>query len=157
MKSSRLLHVIGSLMAGAALMSSLAVAQLSVEKVTATNKILQQIQATVSKLPPAQQKMLDGYANINHIATKWQAYGMRLTSPTFGLPRVRRRRPRSRPQLRRRPPLTAESFPSPILPPITPIRRLPDTRKAKPRRRLRQHRGGGLQRFGQRVRDSLFL
>jgi hypothetical protein len=83
MKSPRLLHVIGSLMAGAALMSSLAVAQLSVEKVTATNKILQQIQATVSKLPPVQQKMLDGYANINHIATKWQAYGMRLTSPTF--------------------------------------------------------------------------
>ena len=32
MKSSRLLHVIGSLMAGAALMSSLAVAQLSVRK-----------------------------------------------------------------------------------------------------------------------------
>lgn len=81
MKSPRLLNVIGSLVVVAALTSSVAVAQLSVEKVAATNKILQQVQTTISKFPPTAQKMLDGYANINHIATQWQAYGMKLTSP----------------------------------------------------------------------------
>ena len=63
--------------------SSLAVAQMSVEKVTATNKILQQVKATINKLPPAKRQMLDGYANIGHLADAWRTYGMRLADPSF--------------------------------------------------------------------------
>ncbi len=58
-------------------------AQLSVDQVNATNKLLQQIKAGISKLPPSHQQMLDGYANINHLADAWQMYGMRLTDPSF--------------------------------------------------------------------------
>ena len=56
---------------------------MSVEKVAATNKILQQVKASIAKLPPQKQKLLDGYANINHLAEAWQKYGVRLTDPTF--------------------------------------------------------------------------
>ncbi len=62
---------------------SLASAQLSVEKVTATNQILQQMKATINKLPLAHQQMLDGYANISNLADVWRVYGMRLTDPSF--------------------------------------------------------------------------
>lgn len=67
----------------AILASSVAAAQLSVEKVAATNKVLQQIKAHIAKLPAAHQKLLDGYANLGHLADAWQAYGMRLTDPSF--------------------------------------------------------------------------
>jgi len=63
--------------------SSFVAAQLSVDQVTATNKLLQQIKAGINKLPPSHQQMLDGYANIGHLADVWQTYGMRLADPTF--------------------------------------------------------------------------
>ena len=69
---------------------SLASAQLSVEKVTATNQILQQMKATINKLPLAHQQMLDGYANISNLADVWRVYGMRLTDPSF-IARAKRR------------------------------------------------------------------
>jgi len=56
---------------------------MSPEKVAATNKILQQVKATVDKMPASHRKMLDGYANIRHFADVWEKYGMRLTDPTF--------------------------------------------------------------------------
>jgi hypothetical protein len=58
-------------------------AQFSAEKVTATNRILQQVKSTISKLPPSHQQALSGYANIAHLADVWQTYGMRLTDPLF--------------------------------------------------------------------------
>jgi len=83
MKSPRFSRFVAVTFAASVLASSFAAAQLSPEKVAATNKILQQIKATIAKLPVSHQKMLDGYANINHLATVWQTYGMRLTDPTF--------------------------------------------------------------------------
>ncbi len=62
---------------------TLASAQLSVEKVAATNQILQQMKATINKLPLSRQQMLDGYANISNLADVWRVYGMRLTDPSF--------------------------------------------------------------------------
>src|ERR1700722_8745634 len=58
-------------------------AQMSVDKVSAINRTLQQVKATYDKLPPRQQKMLDGNANVVHLAGVWKAYAMRLTDPTF--------------------------------------------------------------------------
>jgi hypothetical protein len=69
--------------ATATLASSFVSAQLSPQQVAATNKILQQMQATIGKLSPQKQQMLDGYANINQLATAWSKYGMRMTDPTF--------------------------------------------------------------------------
>src|ERR1700722_4506174 len=83
MKSPRFSRFVAVAFATAALASSFAGAQMSVEKVTATNKILQQVKASIAKMSPAHQKMLDGYANINHLATVWERYGMRLADPTF--------------------------------------------------------------------------
>jgi len=70
-------------MAIALMACSFAAAQLTVEQVAATNKVLQQVQSAISKLPPAKQQMLLGHANLNHLATVWQNYGMRFTDPTF--------------------------------------------------------------------------
>jgi len=83
MKSPRFSKFVVGAFATAVIASSFASAQMSVEKVAATNKILQQVKASIAKLPPAKQKMLDGYANINHLASAWQTYGMRLTDPVF--------------------------------------------------------------------------
>src|ERR1019366_6486195 len=83
MKLPRFSHLVAGAFATALFASSFAGAQLSVEKVTATNKILQQMKATINKLPASHRQMLDGYANINHMADVWQTYGMRLTDPTF--------------------------------------------------------------------------
>src|SRR5438270_905623 len=69
--------------ASALLAAPFATAQLSVEQVNATNKLLQQIKAGINKLPPSHRQMLDGYANIGHLADVWSMYGMRLTDPTF--------------------------------------------------------------------------
>ena len=82
-KSPRFSRFVAGAFTTAVLASSFATAQMSVEKVAATNKILQQVKASIAKLPPAKQKMLDGYANINHLADVWQSYGMRLTDPSF--------------------------------------------------------------------------
>jgi hypothetical protein len=65
------------------LASSFAGAQMSVAKVAATNRVLQQVKTAVSKLDQRHQRMLDGTANIVHLANVWQRYGMRLTDPTF--------------------------------------------------------------------------
>src|SRR5579863_9643950 len=83
MKSPRFSHFIAGAITTAIVASSFATAQLSVEKVAATNKILQQIKASIAKLPPSHQKMLDGYANIGRLADTWQAHGMSLADPSF--------------------------------------------------------------------------
>lgn len=83
MKSPRFSSFVVGAFATAIVASSFAAAQMSVAKVAATNKILQQVKASIAKLPPAKQKLLDGYANINHLADAWQKYGIRLTDPTF--------------------------------------------------------------------------
>src|SRR5579864_2930498 len=83
MKSPRFARFVAGAFATAVVASSFAAAQMSVEKVAATNKILQQVKASIAKLPPQKQKLLDGYANINHLAEAWQKYGVRLTDPTF--------------------------------------------------------------------------
>lgn len=83
MKSPRFSGYVAGAFAAAVLASSFATAQMSVEKVAATNKILQQVQATIAKMPQKKQRMLDGYANINHMATVWAKYGMRLANPAL--------------------------------------------------------------------------
>jgi hypothetical protein len=83
MKSVSIARLLTGATATAILASSFAAAQLSVEQITATNKILQQVKAGISKLPPSHQQMLDGYANVGHMADVWQTYGMRLADPTF--------------------------------------------------------------------------
>jgi hypothetical protein len=82
MKSPRFSRFVAGAFAIAALASSFAGAQMSVEKVAATNKILQQVKARIAKMSPSHQKMLDGYANINHLANVWERYGMRLSAPS---------------------------------------------------------------------------
>src|SRR5437588_206514 len=83
MKSLTLARFIAGASATALFGCSLAAAQMSAEKVAATNKILQQVKASIKKLSPSHQMALDGYANISHLADTWKAYGMRLTDPTF--------------------------------------------------------------------------
>jgi hypothetical protein len=83
MKSPRFSHFVAGAFATAVIATSIAVAQLTVEKVAATNKTLQQVKAGIAKLSPSHQQMLDGYANIGHLADAWQTYGMRLTDPSF--------------------------------------------------------------------------
>ena len=58
------------------LIASLASAQMSVERVKVIDARLQQIKAAYDKLPPTQQKMLDGYANVIQLAGVWHQYGM---------------------------------------------------------------------------------
>jgi outer membrane biogenesis lipoprotein LolB len=79
MNASRFSHFVACVFATSILASSSATAQLTPQQVVATNKVLQQVQSTIAKLPATQQKMLDGYANISHLADKWQTYGMHLT------------------------------------------------------------------------------
>ncbi len=83
MESPRFLRIAARVMAVGLLASSFAAAQLTVEQVAATNKVLQQVQSTIRRMPPAKQQLLDGYANVNNLATVWRNYGMRFTDPTF--------------------------------------------------------------------------
>jgi hypothetical protein len=83
MKLPNLSRLVAGVSATAIFASSFAASQMSVEKVAATNRILQQVKTTIHKLPPHHQQMLDGYANIGHLADAWQLYGMRLTDPAF--------------------------------------------------------------------------
>ena len=83
MKLPNLPRLVAGVFATAIFASSFAASQLSVEKVAATNKILQQVKATINKLPAHHQQILDGYGNIRHLADAWELYGMRLTDPTF--------------------------------------------------------------------------
>jgi hypothetical protein len=83
MKSPGFSRFAAGAFATAVFASSFAASQLSVEKVMATDTILQQVKATINKLPPSHQQMLDGYSNIGHLADAWRIYGMRLTDPTF--------------------------------------------------------------------------
>ncbi len=87
MKSPRFSRFVAGAFATAALASSFAGAQMSVERVAATNKILQQVKSTVSKFDERHQRMLDGTANIVHLANVWDRYGMRLADPSFA-PRI---------------------------------------------------------------------
>jgi len=83
MKSPRFKRLLAGAFAISVLTSSLSWAQLSVEKVNAINKTLQNVKAAAQKLDDRHRKMLDGNANIVHLATIWEKYGMRLTDPTF--------------------------------------------------------------------------
>lgn len=83
MKSLALSRLIAGASATALLACSVASAQMSAQKVAATNKILQQIKSSINKLSPSHRMILDGYANVSHFADAWQTYGMRLTDPTF--------------------------------------------------------------------------
>src|SRR5690349_4736671 len=83
MKSPRFSSFVAGVFTTAIVASSFSAAQMSVEKVAATNKILQQVKASIEKLPPSHQQMLDGYSNIGRIADAWKVYGMRLTDPSF--------------------------------------------------------------------------
>jgi hypothetical protein len=83
MKSPRFSRFVAGAFATSLLASSFAGAQMSVAKVAATNKVLQQVKTAVDKLDQRHQRMLDGTANIVHLANVWQRYGMRLTDPTF--------------------------------------------------------------------------
>jgi len=82
MKSPRFSRFVAGIFV-TALISSIAVAQLTPAQVAATNKVLQGVQAGIGKLSPKQQQLLDGYANVNTIANAWAKYGMNLTDPTF--------------------------------------------------------------------------
>lgn len=86
MKSSMFLRFSATATAIGFFACALASAQLPVEKVTATNQILQQMKATINKLPLSHQQMLDGYANISNLADAWRVYGIRLTDPSFVAP-----------------------------------------------------------------------
>jgi hypothetical protein len=81
-KSARFSRFLAGVFGTAVLASSIAGAQVSVEKVAATNKILQQVKARIAKMPQNKQGLLDGCANINHMADVWEKYGMRLTGNT---------------------------------------------------------------------------
>jgi len=74
-------------MVGAFLLSVLASswgwAQLSAQKVAAVDKTLQQVKHSIAKLDARHRQMLDGYANIAHVADAWHSFGMRLTDPSF--------------------------------------------------------------------------
>ncbi len=83
MKSLGLSRLIAGVSVTVLLASSFGAAQMSAQKVAATNKILQQVKSSIQKLSPSHQMALDGYANISHLADAWKAYGMRLTDPTF--------------------------------------------------------------------------
>jgi hypothetical protein len=83
MKSSGFSRFVAGTFGMAVFASSFAAAQLSVEKITATNKVLQQVKATINRLPPSHRMMLDGYSNIGHLADVWQTFGMRLADPSF--------------------------------------------------------------------------
>ena len=83
MKSSRFSRFVAGAFATSMLASSFAGAQMSAAKVAATNKVLQQVKATVGKMDARHQKMLDGTANIVHLANVWERFGMRLADPTF--------------------------------------------------------------------------
>jgi hypothetical protein len=83
MKLHSFSRFVAGALATAVIASSFASAQISADKVAATNKILQQVKTTINKMPVSKQQLLGGYANIGHLADVWNTYGMRLTDPTF--------------------------------------------------------------------------
>src|SRR5712671_1581836 len=83
MKSPRFRRFLAGAFATSLLASSFGSAQMSVDKVVALDRTLQHVRAAYNKLDSRHQKMLDGYANIVHLADAWHTYGMRLTDPSF--------------------------------------------------------------------------
>ncbi len=83
MKSPRFRRFLAGAFATSLLASSFGSAQMSVDKVVALDRTLQHVRAAYNKLDSRHQKMLDGYANIVHLADVWHTYGMRLTDPSF--------------------------------------------------------------------------
>ena len=83
MKLPRFTRLLRGAFALSFLASSVGWAQLSVEKVQAINKTLQTTKVTYNRLDSRHQKMLDGYANIVHLAGVWEKHGMSLADPTF--------------------------------------------------------------------------
>src|SRR3977135_829634 len=83
MKSPRFTRFLASAFVTSLLASSFGSAQMSVEKVVALDKTLQHVKAAYNKLDSRHQKMLDGYANVVHLADAWHSHGMRFTDPSF--------------------------------------------------------------------------
>ena len=83
MKSPRFVRLLAGAFAISVLASSLSWAQLSMEKVNATNKTLQSVKAAYNKLDARHQHLLDGYANIVQLADAWQTHAIRFTDPMF--------------------------------------------------------------------------
>jgi hypothetical protein len=83
MKLPRFARLFAGALALATFAPSFAGAQLSPEKVAATNRTLQHVKATYNKMDARHQRMLDGYRNVVHLADVWEKYGMRLTDPSF--------------------------------------------------------------------------
>jgi hypothetical protein len=83
MKSPSFTRFLASAFATSLLASSFGSAQMSVEKVVALDKTLQHVKAAYNKLDSRHQKMLDGYANVVHLADAWHTHGMRFTDPSF--------------------------------------------------------------------------
>ena len=83
MKSPRFTRFLAGAFATSLLAASFGSAQMSVDKVVALDRTLQHVRAAYNKLDSRHQKMLDGYANIVHLADAWHTYGMRLTDPSF--------------------------------------------------------------------------
>lgn len=83
MKSPRFVRPLAAAFAISVLASSFSWAQLSMEKVNATNKTLQFVKAAYNRLDARHQRMLDGYANIVHLADIWQRYAIHFTDPMF--------------------------------------------------------------------------
>src|SRR5216684_1160639 len=83
MKSPRFTRFLPGAFATSLLASSFGSAQTSVDKVVALDRTLQHVRAAYNKLASRHQKMLDGYANIVHLADAWHTHGMRFTDPSF--------------------------------------------------------------------------
>lgn len=83
MKSPRFTRGLAGAFATSLLASSFGWAQMSVEKVVALDRTLQHVKAAYNKLDSRHQRMLDGYANVVHLADAWHTHGMRFTDPFF--------------------------------------------------------------------------
>lgn len=83
MKSSRFSRFVARVFVMCLLVSSWGWAQMSVQKVVALDKTLQQVKASYGKMPASRQQMVDGYANVVRFADAWHSLGMRFTDPLF--------------------------------------------------------------------------
>src|SRR3979490_286614 len=83
MKSPCFTRFLAGAFATSLLASSFGSAQMSVEKVVALDRTLQHVKASYNKLDSRHQQMLDGYANVVHLADAWHTHGMRFTDPSF--------------------------------------------------------------------------
>lgn len=83
MKFAKFTRFLSGAFALSMLCSAFGWAQISPAQAIATDQTLQRVKAIYSKLDARHQQMLDGYANIAHLADAWHLYGMKLTDPAF--------------------------------------------------------------------------